>query len=106
MLGYMENEILCIFSTFPTKESAETVADTLVSEGLAACVQVGSPTTSFYIWEGVKCKSAECPVAIKASKKNIDRLRKRFFELHEYDCPEWVVLTAETSDGYFKFVDR
>ena len=102
----MENEILCIFSTFPTKESAETAADILVSEGLAACVQVGSPITSFYVWEGEKCKSAEYAVAIKAAKKNLVRLRKRFFELHEYDCPEWVVLPAETSDGYFKFVDR
>lgn len=101
----MENEILCIFSTFPTKESAESVADALVSENLAACVQVGSPITSFYVWEDEKCKSVEYPVSLKTAGKNLSALRKRFFELHEYDCPQWIVLPAETSDSYFKFVN-
>ena len=101
----MENQILCISSTSPSKELAERLAETLVAEHLAACVQIGSPVDSTYIWKGVMCRSREYAVFIKATESVLDRLRVRFMELHEYECPEWIVASASASSDYAKFVD-
>ena len=80
----MENRIICIFSTFPEKHSAADTAETLVSEGLAACVQIGSPVESTYVWNGKLCRETEYPAVIKASPDALPRLRERFAQLHPY----------------------
>jgi hypothetical protein len=100
----MKNQILCIFSTTPTKELAELISQTLVFERLAACVQVGSPVKSTYIWEGKPYCETEYPLLIKASEAMLEKLRGRYMEIHSYDCPEWVVVRAEASAEYAKFV--
>lgn len=100
----MENRIICIFSTFPEKHSAADTAETLVSEGLAACVQIGSPVESTYVWNGKLCRETEYPAVIKASPDALPRLRERFAQLHPYECPEWVQTDCEASRAYADFV--
>ncbi len=102
----MKNAIVCVFSTFPDKPSAERVADALVAEGFAACVQIGAAVESRYIWNGGLCREREYPVLIKAAADRLDALRGRFLALHSYDCPEWVCVEAEASDAYFNFVSN
>lgn len=100
----MKNAIVCVFSTFPDMQSAERVADALVAEGLAACVQIGAAVESRYVWKGELCREREYPVLIKAAADRLYALRERFHSLHSYECSEWVCVEAEASEAYFNFV--
>lgn len=102
----MENEICLIFTTTNSRTKAETIAETLVSEKLAACVQIGSEIKSVYVWEGKSYNETEFPITIKASVSRLDELKARFSDLHNYECPEWVCLKAEASAGYFDWVEK
>ena len=44
--------MLVVFSTFPDPDKAAEVARILVTEQLAACVNIVGPVRSIYRWEG------------------------------------------------------
>ncbi|MFO8081519.1 MAG: divalent cation tolerance protein CutA, partial [Armatimonadota bacterium] len=43
---------LQVFCTTDSREEAEAIAEKLVREELAACVQIAGPITSVYRWQG------------------------------------------------------
>jgi periplasmic divalent cation tolerance protein len=47
-----DSEFVFVYSTFPDDESAKRVAEALVREKLAACVNIHGPMTSIYEWQG------------------------------------------------------
>ena len=76
-----------------TPAEADQLAETLVRERLAACVNL-MPVTSFYEWEGVIQQDAEVTLLIKTATETIEPLKARIHELHSYDVPEIVVVDA------------
>jgi periplasmic divalent cation tolerance protein len=86
-----------VFSTCPDAKSAEAVAETLVAEGLAACVNVVSGLRSVYRWHGKLEKADEHLLLIKSTSSNFSALCRRIRELHPYELPE--VLAVPISDG-------
>ena len=52
-------EILMVFVTCEGKDQAEQIADKVVGDGLAACVNVMPGVRSCYVWEGKLTWSAE-----------------------------------------------
>ena len=102
----MENTICCIISTFPEKRSLESIAKTLLDEHLVACVQIGSPITSHYVWNGARECEREIPITLKTSPKVLDKLYQRYVQLHPYECPEWVVIKGEASKAYYEWVEQ
>ena len=65
-----------------------TLARTLVSERLAACVNVLPPMPSIYRWEGSVEEVTEHQLIIKTIGHRLDALKRRLNELHPYDVPE------------------
>ena len=102
----MDNKICLILSTTDSREHAEMIADTLVFEHLAACVQIGAALRSTYYWEGNAQTESEYPLSIKTTFQNVEKLRKRFMQLHTYKCPQWICLQAEASQDYAKWVEE
>lgn len=102
----MESEICVVFSTVDSKTKAKIIAETLVFERLAACVQIGSEIKSVYVWQGKPRNEIEFPLIIKTSASKIAELKSRFMELHNYECPEWVCIKAEASKKYFDWVEE
>ena len=94
---------MIIFSTTPDEETAARIAETLVEERLAACIQVLPGVTSFYRWQGKLEKSDEKLLLIKTSRDRLDELISRIESLHPYDIPE--LLAVEVSGGAKKYLD-
>jgi periplasmic divalent cation tolerance protein len=80
-----------ILSTAPTRDEAGRIAEALVSERLAACVQL-SPIESWYRWEDRIEQAAEVRLHIKTTAQLADRVDRRIRALHSYDVPEIMVL--------------
>lgn len=67
-------------------DAAETIAETLVDERLAACVNRLS-TTSTYRWDGEIHRDDEAILLVKTTDDAYDALVSRVRELHPYDVP-------------------
>lgn len=102
--GFIMNthhELIVVWTTIESTDQAERLAKTLVSESLAACVQIDGPITSHYRWAGQVQSTTEYRLAIKSSMAAWPRLRERLAILHPYDEPEILVTIVDhASDGY------
>ncbi|WP_339103964.1 divalent-cation tolerance protein CutA [Haloterrigena salinisoli] len=74
-----------VYITVPPAE-ADRIAETLVEERLAACVNRLS-TTSTYRWEGEIHRDDEVVLLAKTTADAADDLIDRVDEIHPYDVP-------------------
>jgi periplasmic divalent cation tolerance protein len=72
----------------PDARVAQAIADALVAERLAACVQVLDGMTSTYAWQGRVHRDAEVLLLAKTTAGRFDALAVRVDELHPYETPE------------------
>jgi len=91
-------DVVVVLSTVPNDESAERIAQTLVDEKLAACVNLLAPMTSIYRWKGAVERDTERQLVMKTTEQQVPALKKRLRELHSYELPEFVVLGAVAGD--------
>jgi periplasmic divalent cation tolerance protein len=98
-------EMLMVFVMCDGREQAEYIADKLVSERLAACVNVLPEIRSCYVWEGKLTWSDELMLLIKTTQANFDALKERVTALHSYEIPEIVGIPIEAiSQKYLEWV--
>jgi periplasmic divalent cation tolerance protein len=88
---------IVIFVTCPPAES-DRIASTLVSEQLAACVNIVSSVTSIYRWEGKVTRDSEDLLIIKTEQNLWQTLKKRVCEIHPYEVPE--IIQWSINDGH------
>jgi periplasmic divalent cation tolerance protein len=91
------SDVALLFSTFPSRVEAERVAETVLAERLAACVNILAPCSSIYRWQGAIERGEEVPALFKTIPQLADRLRDRIETLHPYDLPTveaWPVSAA------------
>ncbi len=88
--------MLVVLSTAPM-EAAETLASSLITERLAACVNVLPGITSVYRWKGEVQRDSEALLIIKTARDRVAALRTRLAELHPYDVPEIVAFDVVDS---------
>ncbi|MFW6320999.1 MAG: divalent-cation tolerance protein CutA [Halohasta sp.] len=74
-----------VYVTAPRSAAAE-LAETLVDERLAACVNAVD-CRSTYRWDGTVETDDETILLIKTTAAGYDRLADRIEELHPYDVP-------------------
>ena len=87
-----QTDTVLVLSNAPDEAVATRIADALVSEGLAACVNIGGPVQSVYRWQGVVEKVTEIPLTIKTTAAKQANLIERLIALHPYDVPEAIVV--------------
>jgi periplasmic divalent cation tolerance protein len=90
-----EDKLLVIFCTVPNEDTAERLATGLVTEQLAACVNVISGVKSFYRWQGKLEIGAELQLLIKTRRGRLDALVEWIEDNHPYEVPEIVAIPAE-----------
>ena len=94
--------ILC---TCPNEESASRLAEALVSERLAACVNVLPSVKSVYRWEGAVETATEHLLLIKTTDARFPAVRARIVELHSYDTPEIIAVPITAgSESYMSWL--
>lgn len=88
----MATDYVLMLTTVPADGDAETLARTIVTERLAACVNLLPPMASVYRWEGAVEQAAERQLLIKTTTAGVERLQARLEALHPYEVPEILVL--------------
>jgi periplasmic divalent cation tolerance protein len=100
------SEPLVVLITAGSQEEAERIAQALVAEMLAACVNVVPGVTSIYRWEGEVQRDQEWLLVAKSRRDVLDRLVERVQEIHSYDVPEIIALPlAGGSEPYLRWLD-
>jgi periplasmic divalent cation tolerance protein len=97
-------DLILILTTMPDDDRAEQLAQSLVVEGLAACVNVHAAMTSTYRWKGAIERDAERQLVIKSTRAQLPEVEARLRALHPYELPEFIVLEAEAGDAYARWV--
>jgi periplasmic divalent cation tolerance protein len=98
---------IIVFVTCESGEQAETIAQTVVTEKLAACVNMLPAIRSCYIWNGGLTWSAEVLLLMKTTRERFKQLQDRVKSLHSYDVPEIVSVNIEEGfDKYINWIER
>jgi periplasmic divalent cation tolerance protein len=93
-----------ILTTLGEATDAVAFGRVLVSDRLAACVNVLPPMTSLYWWKGAIEEDRERQLVIKTTPDRVAAIEARFHELHPYELAEFLVLSAEGSSAYLQWV--
>lgn len=95
--------VLLCFCTCPDIESASRLADALVDERLAACVNLLPGLRSVYRWQGAIERGDEVLLLIKTTRARLPALSARVVELHPAELPE--VVAVEVAGGLPAYLD-
>ena len=82
------SEKLCwVYMTAGSFKEAKRIGQILVSQNLAACVNLLENMTSIYNWEDKMEESQEVIMIAKTRKTLVPKLIEKVNSLHNYDCP-------------------
>jgi len=93
----MSAKVLIALCTCPDSIVGERIANALVSEGLAACVNLLPGITSVYLWKGEAQRDSEVLLMVKTTQIRLPELTDRVRQLHPYELPE--VIAVPVSGG-------
>jgi periplasmic divalent cation tolerance protein len=84
--------VLC---TVPDRDSAEEMANILIADNLAACVNILPGITSVYRWEDKIEQGNELLLVIKTARTAYKALQAKIVDLHPYELPEIIAVPIE-----------
>lgn len=93
--GELEEEgFIVALTTAPDGRVARWMAQKVVEERLAACVNIVGPIKSVFRWKGGVEQAAEHLLVMKTTVDCTPALGARIEELHPYETPEFLSLPA------------
>lgn len=95
--------IRLVYCSCPDAATGQRIADTLVGERLAACVNLLPGVTSVYRWQGKVEQASEVLLLVKTTADRLGALSARICELHPYELPE--VIAVEVRAGLPAYLD-
>ncbi len=91
-----------LFSTAPP-ERAEALAETLVTEGLVACVNLLPGARAIYRWKGALERETETLMFMETSDAQVQPAIERLAALHPYEVPK--ILAFDPAEGFGPYLD-
>lgn len=92
----MDQPEFCVgLSTAADGTEAEKIAQTLVEEQLAACVNIVPNVRSIYKWQGAIERQQEWLLVIKTRRSRTQEVARRIQQLHSYEVPEAIFLDIQ-----------
>ena len=95
--------VLLCYSACPDAASAQNIAEALVGEQLAACVNQLPGVRSTYRWQGAVIHDDEVLLLIKTTGGQLESLRQRLLQLHPYELPELIAVPVD--HGHAAYLD-
>ena len=96
---------LLVLTNLPDRSIAEALAQDLVAQRLAACVNILAGCRSVYRWQETIEASDEVPLLIKTTSERYPALEAAILAHHPYELPEviaWPI--AHGLPGYLAWV--
>ena len=90
----MAKDVLVVLVTCPP-DKAQGIADALVEERVAACVNVVSSLHSVYRWKGAVHHEDEAMLLVKTTKDRFEALKQAVLKHHPYELPEVIAVSVE-----------
>lgn len=103
----MPTSTLVTLCTCPDQETGERIANHLVDQGLAACVNIMPSITSIYSWQGQRESAKEALLLVKTDRDRYTELEQAILSLHPYELPEIIAVPVERGlAGYLEWVTQ
>jgi periplasmic divalent cation tolerance protein len=92
-------------TTASSRDEAEQLANLLVEEGLAACVNLVPGLHSIYRWQGAIESATEVLLIMKTSTHLLKDLERTIAANHSYQVPEFLVVPILSgSESYLNWL--
>ena len=106
MIGVMTDKIIML-TTWPDSAGAKALAEALVTQRLAACVNVLPEMASIYAWQGRLEQGSEHQLIIKTRRRLHDEVAALIVERHPYELPEILCIPVVAGlPGYLDWIDE
>jgi periplasmic divalent cation tolerance protein len=103
----MEYKNIVVFITVDSQENAQKIANKLLTERKAACVNVIPAIESHYWWQGQIESAKELLLIVKTRAALIDELIKLVKEIHPYSVPEIIALPIiGGNQDYLQWIEK
>lgn len=101
----MSTQAIVVFCAVPADFDAEGFGAALVTQSLAACVQIGTQIRSVYLWKGVVEKSEERLILIKTRRVLFAAVEAAIRATHPYEVPEIIAFDVSLgSEPYLNWI--
>ena len=97
--------MLLVITNMPDLASATVLANAIIEQRAAACVNLLAPCTSVYRWQDKIQTATEIPVLIKTTKAAYAQIETLIRATHPYELPEIIAVpVSEVSSEYLSWV--
>ncbi|MDH5179002.1 MAG: divalent-cation tolerance protein CutA [Gammaproteobacteria bacterium] len=101
------HQYLIALCTCPDQDTAAQLADRLVGDRLAACVNIVPGITSVYHWRDGIEHDNELLLLIKTRRELFPALEATIRQHHPYELPEVIAVSIEeASQAYLDWIDQ
>ncbi len=103
----MSTGCLVVLITVGGPEEARRIADALIDQRMAACVNIVPQVSSIFRWEGEIEDENECLLIVKTRADLFAQLESAVRALHSYEVPEIIALPIVLgSEDYIEWLGR
>ncbi len=92
LINYLTMSFVLIMNTCPDLKTARQIAENLINEKLAACVNIMPAGLSVYRWQGKVESAEENLLLIKTHEDKYPEVETMIQKLHPYELPEIIAV--------------
>ena len=96
------HRVLIVFVTASSRREAERIGRAVVTEKLAACVNIIPAVNSIFRWQAKVRKSREALLVLKTTRERYKSLEKAILSQHSYEVPE--ILAIAVAAGLNQYI--
>ena len=98
-------EARVVLVTCGSAAEARKIAEGVIANHLAACVNLLPKVRSIYRWRGKVERAEEFLLLVKTTRRRLGPLEREIKRLHSYEVPEFLVLGVDQgSRGYLSWL--
>lgn len=102
-----ESTYIAILITTSTSEEAHKIAEVLLKQRRAACVNIVPGVSSLFWWQDKLDSAQESLLIVKTKTSQLNELVKLVKEIHSYDVPEIIAVPIiGGNQDYLKWIDK
>jgi periplasmic divalent cation tolerance protein len=102
-----KTEYLIVLNTCPGSITAKRIAQDLIANNLAACVNVIPEIYSYFKWGSTIKNEEEYLLIIKTTADAYPRVEKKILSLHPYELPEIIAVPFSIGfEGYLNWINQ